>query len=477
ENTYPGCRVDVGNHFYCYSFEPNHEWSEYFSQRDELHDYFERCGTRYGVRDQIRFETEVVSARFDEAESIWDVLVRTNDGAEEVLRVNAIISAVGQLNRPKIPQIEGLESFTGAAFHSAEWDSEVQLEGKRIAVVGTGASAFQMVPELARTAQQLFVFPRSPGWMLPNKNYHRRVPEEVKWLMKHVPYYARWYRFLIFWPGSDGLWPSLKVDPDWPHPERSVNAANEAMRVAFVRYMEAQLGGDAELLAKVTPSYPPFGKRILQDNGSWLEALMRDNVELVSDSVAKLTHDAVVSADGAEYPVDVVIFATGFHANKFLWPMEIRGRGGIKLSEKWGDDPEAYLGMTVPSFPNLFCLYGPGTNLAHAGSIIFHSECQVRYIMGCIKALIESDLAALECKQEVHDEYNQRLNDLVAQMVWSHPGMDSWYKNSKGRVTILSPWLLVDYWRWTRELNLEDYDLYPRDSPSRVENRRMKGSA
>jgi 4-hydroxyacetophenone monooxygenase len=276
-----------------------------------------------------------------------------------------------------------------------------------------------------------------------------------------VPFYARWNRFLIFWPGSDGLWPSLKVDPAWPYPERSVNAMNEAMRVGFIQYMETQVGEDKELLAKVTPSYPPFGKRILQDNGSWLKALTQDHVELVSQGVARMTRDAVVAEDGSEYPVDVVIFATGFHANKFLWPMEIVGREGIKLDEKWGDDPAAYLGITVPDFPNLFCLYGPGTNLAHAGSIIFHSECQVRYIMSCIKAMLESDLASMECKQEVHDEYNQRLDDLVAQMVWSHPGMNSWYKNSAGRVTILSPWLLVDYWGWTKEPNLDDFELRP----------------
>lgn len=475
ENSYPGCRVDVGNHFYCYSFEPNHEWSEYFSQRDELQEYFERCGTRYGVREHIRFETEVISAHFDETGSktgfepgfepgsMWRVRVRCKDGTEEELRVNAIISGVGQLNRPQIPDLDGLETFEGTAFHSARWDPEVNLEGKRVAVVGTGASALQLVPEVAKVAEQLFVFQRSPAWMLPNPNYHRRVSPEVKWLMSHVPYYARWYRFLIFWPGSDGLLPSLKIDPEWPHPERSVNAINEATRVAFIQYMAAHVGEDEELLAKITPSYPPFGKRILQDNGSWLTTLMRENVELVSDAVAKLTPDAVVSEDGSEYPVDVVIFATGFHPNKFLWPMEIVGRDGVKLSEQWGEDPAAYLGITVPKFPNLFCLYGPGTNLAHAGSIIFHSECQVRYIMGCLKALLENDLASMDCKQEVHDAYNERISTAFSQMVWSHPGMTSWYKNSKGRVTTTSPWRLVDYWNWTREPELEDFDLRARE--------------
>ncbi|MGE4608358.1 MAG: NAD(P)/FAD-dependent oxidoreductase [Myxococcota bacterium] len=462
ENTYPGCRVDVGNHFYCYSFAPNHDWSEYYSQRRELNDYFERCGTQFGVWDRIRFRTEVVSARFYEEESKWQVQIQPLQGEPETLRANVVISAVGQLNRPKIPNLDGLASFRGPAFHSARWEGEHDLEGKRVAVIGTGASALQLVPEVARQAGQLFVFQRSPGWMLPNPDYHSRVSNEVKWLMKHVPYYARWYRFLIFWPGSDGLLPSLKIDPEWPHPARSVNAINDATRTGFIAYMKQQLGDDDELLEKVTPSYPPFGKRILQDNGSWLQTLRRDNVELVDSGVTRVTADSLVAENGEEYPVDVIIFATGFHANRFLWPMQVTGRDAANLREQWEDDPEAYLGISVPNFPNLFLLYGPNTNLAHAGSIIFHSECQVRYIMGCIHALLAGDHAAMECKRDVHDEYNARLQREAAQMVWAHPGMDSWYKNARGRITTTSPWRLVDYWAWTREPELNDYHLTPR---------------
>ena len=355
--------------------------------------------------------------------------------------------------------IEGLASFRGAAFHSAEWRHEQRLDGMRVAAVGSGASALQLVPEVAKQAARLFVFQRSPAWMIPNPAYHRRVSDGKKWLLKHVPYYGRWYRFLLFWPGSDGLLPSLVIDPEWPHPERSVNAVNDAMREMFTSYLKAQVGDDAALLDKVVPKYPPFGKRMLQDNGSWLAALKRDNVELVTDGIARITGDAIVTVDGTRYPVDVIIFATGFHANKFLWPMEIAGRGGVTLAERWGEEPRAYLGITVPGFPNLFCLYGPGTNLAHAGSIIFHSECQVRYVMGCIKALLQDGFRAMECRQEVHDAFNDRLQDALAKLVWSHPGMNSWYKNSKGQVTTTSPWRLLDYWRWTREPNLADYEL------------------
>ena len=198
---------------------------------------------------------------------------------------------------------------------------------------------------------------------------------------------------------------------------------------------------------------------MLQDNGSWLRALKRDNVELVTDAITAITPHGIAAPTAREHAVDVIVFATGFHANRFLWPMEIVGRGGVTLRERWGDEPRAYLGITVPDFPNLFCLYGPGTNLAHAGSIIFHSECQVRYVMGCLAALLRGGFASMDCRQDVHDAYNARFDARHATMVWSHPGMTSWYKNATGRVTTTSPWRLVDYWGWTKEPDLADYEL------------------
>jgi 4-hydroxyacetophenone monooxygenase len=459
ENTYPGCRVDVANHFYCYSFEPNSDWSEFFAQQPELRRYFERCADRYGVRPRIRFGTEVVAARWDDAAARWEVRLRTRDGSEETLTANALISAVGQLNRPRLPDIPGRDTFAGPAFHSAQWQHQHALEGKRVALVGTGASAFQLGPEVAKVASRLLVFQRSPPWMTPNPRYHKRVSEATKWLLRKLPYYARWYRFLLFWPASDGLLPSLVVDPEWPHQDRSVSAANDMMREFFTQYMAEQVGDDPGLLAKVVPRYPPFVKRMLQDNGTWLATLKRANVDLVTDPIAAITPEGVRCADGTLYPADVIVYATGFHANRFLWPMDIVGRGGVTLRERWGDEPRAYLGITVPDFPNLFCLYGPGTNLAHAGSIIFHSECQVRYVMGCLAAVLRDEYAAMDCRREVHDAYAARFDARHRTMVWSHPGTNSWYKNAHGHVLTTSPWRLVDYRRWTQAPVLEDYEL------------------
>ena len=457
ENTYPGCRVDVANHFYCYSFSPNHDWPEFYSQRAELRDYFERCTGQFDVRGHIRFGTEVLAAIWDESAARWNVRIKTRAG-EETLSANVVVSAVGQLNRPRLPDIVGRDLFGGPSFHSAKWQSEHDLTGRRVAVIGTGASAFQLAPEVAKIAQRLYVFQRSPPWMGPNPRYHARVSDAKKWLLRCVPYYARWYRFLLFWPGSDGLMPALEVDPAWPHPERSVNAVNDATREYLTQYIATQVGDDTELLAKVVPTYPPFGKRMLQDNGTWLKALKRPNVELITQPIDEITPRGI-RAGGADYDVDVIVYATGFHANRFLWPMHIVGRDGVVLRERWGEEPRAYLGITVPGFPNFFCLYGPGTNLAHAGSIIFHSECQVRYVMGCLAALLREGYRSMECRRQVHDAYAARFDARHAQLVWSHPGMNSWYKNGHGRVLTTSPWRLVDYWTWTRTPDLEDFEL------------------
>ena len=251
----------------------------------------------------------------------------------------------------------------------------------------------------------------------------------------------------------DGAAEAARIDPDYDDQGGvAVSALNEATRQMFTDWITSQLNDDAELVAKVVPKYPATGKRTLQDNGSWLTALTRDNVELVREGIERIERDAVVTVDGQRYEVDIIVYATGFHANRFLFPMEVVGRDGVVLSEKWGDSPSAYLGITMPGFPNLFYMYGPGTNLAHGGSLIFHSECQMRYITGCFKLLIEGGHQTLEPRQDAHEEYYERTQKELEGLVWSHPSIDhSWYKNSEGKIHILSPWRLVDYWAWTRE--------------------------
>ncbi|WP_182523555.1 flavin-containing monooxygenase [Nocardioides dongkuii] len=454
ENRYPGARVDVGNHFYCYSFEPSDAWTEFFAQQPELQAYFQGVLERHDVGRHVRWGTEVTDATWDEASGTWAVRLDTG----EVLTARAVISAVGQLNRPHVPDVPG--ELTVPSFHTARWDDDVDLTGKRVVMIGAGATGFQLAPAIADRVGHLTILQRTAQWMFPNPNYHEPVGPGVRWALRHLPFYGRWYRFLLFWPGCDSGLPAAKVDPDWEPQERSVSEINDLTRVMFTDWIASQVEDDPELLAKVVPDYPPTGKRTLQDNGSWLRTLQRDDVDLVRAGVDRLAGDGVVDSDGTFHPADVVVWATGFRVNDLLLPLRITGRDGVDLREHWGLRPRAYLGMTVPGFPNFFCLYGPGTNLASGGSLIFHSECEVRYVVQCLQALADGGHRAIEPRQEVYDDYYERTQAELKTYVWSSPHIEhNFYKNAEGDVHVLSPWRLVDFWTWTRAPDLDDYEL------------------
>ena len=460
ENSYPGARVDVGNHFYCYSFEPSDHWTEYFARQPELQRYFQSVMDKHGIGPHVRWETEVLGTTWDEDSATWSVRTRAVDGTEEVLTARAVISAVGQLNRPNVPEIEGADTFAGPAFHSARWDHGVDLVGKRVAMIGAGASGFQIAPTIAPDVAQLTVFQRTAQWMFPNPNYHATVGPGVRWALRHLPFYGRWYRFLILWPGCDKGLEAARVDPDYPDQQTAVSEMNELTRQMFTDWIVGQVGDDPELIAKVVPDYPATGKRTLQDNGAWLGALTRDNVELVRTGIDHIEPDAVVTVDGERYPADVLVYATGFQATKVLAPMAIIGRDGVDLRELWGARPAAYLGIIVPGFPNFFCMYGPGTNLAHGGSLIFHSECQMRYITQCIEAIIAGGHRTMEPLVERYEDWHERSQRELRGLVWAQPSIrHSFFKNSAGEIHVLSPWRLVDYWTWTRSPDLDDFVL------------------
>jgi 4-hydroxyacetophenone monooxygenase len=459
ENTYPGARVDVPNAFYSYSFAQKSDWPKYFTPQSVLLDYFRDCADRFGLREHIRFRTEVLSAAFDEERCVWSLRLRTPDGAEETIETNAVISAVGQLNRPKMPDIPGVETFAGSSFHSAQWDHSVDLKGKRVAVIGTGASAAQFIPAIAPDVADLTVFQRTATWFVPVPTYHDDVPDGLLWLFRHVPHYAHWYRFWFFWNMTDGLLPAATVDPDWPNPETSVCAANDQIRVLLTMYLHSQFGDRPDLLEKEIPKYPPTSKRMVLDNGIWAQTLKRDNVHLVTDKIASIIPQGVVTEDGAEHAADVLVYGTGFQASRFLTPMNVAGRGGVDLNDQWDGDAKAYMGITVPNFPNFFMLYGPNTNIVVNGSIIFFSECEVQYVMGCLRLLIEDQHRAMDCRADVHDAYNERIDAANRQRTWGVSKVNSWYKNDTGRVTQNWPFNLIEYWQQTRKPNPTDYIL------------------
>jgi len=468
ENTYPGARVDVGNHFYCYSFEPSDHWSEFFAQQPELQRYFKGVMEKYGVDRHVRWSTEVTSATWDESTATWQVVVRSvgpygePSGAAETLVARAVITATGQLNRPSIPDVAGREDFAGPQFHTARWDHSVDLTGKRVAMIGAGATGFQIAPAICEQVEHLAIFQRSAQWMFPNPNYHNKVGPGVQWALRHLPFYGRWYRFLLFWPGCDkGLEPA-RVDPDYADADggqqHAISELSDAARAVFTDWIVSQIGDDPELIAKVVPDYPATGKRTLQDNGSWLKTLTRNDVELIRTGIDHIEADAVVTVDGERHPCDVIVWATGFHHTKVLWPIDIVGRGGTHLADVWGERPAAYLGITVAEFPNLFMMYGPGTHLAHGTSLIFNSECQMHYIDQLIAELVNGGHRSVEPLPERVAEWHRRHQEEMSKLVWSQPSIEhSYFKNSAGEIHTVMPFRVVDYWTWTRKMDPSDY--------------------
>jgi len=456
ENIYPGAGVDTASYLYSYSFV-EHDWDAHYGKRDEVQGYLREVADRYGLREVIRFGTEVVAASYDPDTATWTV--RTDAGDE--LTADAVISSTGVLNRPKIPALPGLEEFTGRLFHTARWPEDLDLTGKRVAVVGAGASAMQVVPAVADQVERLTIFQRSPQWVAPNDVYFKEVGEAVHLVMRRVPFYRRWYRTRLAWNLNDRVHPTLDIDPDWPHQDRSINATNDNHRRVFTRYLESELEGRPDLIEKALPDYPPFGKRMLLDNG-WYRTLRRDNVDLVTEGVAEITRTGLRGTGGTEVEVDVIVLATGFHSLRMLYPMEITGRSGRTLAQTWGDeDAWAYLGITVPDFPNLFITTGPGTGLGHGGSMITVAECQIRYIVDMLVTMAEKGLRAVEVRPEVEGEFRRRFDEAHGRRLWTHPGMTNWYRNPAGRVVATMPWRIVDYWRMTHEVDLESYEVEP----------------
>lgn len=463
-NRYPGCRVDIASQYYTYSFEPTDHWRHYYAEQGEILQYLRNVADKYDIVPHVRFNTAVTAATWDDATATWRVAVRGADGTTDELTARALICAVGQFSNPVIPDIKGANRFRGPAFHTADWRDDVDLAGKRVAVIGAGASGFQLVPAIADLTEHVDVYQRTPQWMAPNPMYHETVPDAARWAMRHLPYYARWLRFVSWWPIADALDEQVRIDPDWDNGGLSCNAANHAIREIFIAWMR-NFCSDEDLLEKVTPKYPPMGKRTLQDNGTWLLTLQRDDVELITDGIAEITPDGVVTVDGVHRPADVLIWATGFDVNHQLGPLNIRGIDGVELNSAWDDSPYAYLGITVPEFPNFFCMFGPGTNAVNGASIIYNSECQMRYILGCIDMVLAGGHDYAMPRHEVCEEYHRRNQERLRHMVYSHPAVSSsYYRNSKGELPTLYGFRIFDYWRWTRHPNPDDYELRTRST-------------
>jgi 4-hydroxyacetophenone monooxygenase len=464
DNQYPGGGVDTPSHLYSYSFAP-HDWGYHFELRGALEEYFSKSFDLVGARRNTRFRTSAVRAEYDEAAARWMVTLRAADGTLEVLPFNAVITAVGILNQPKLPDVPGIDGFQGPSFHSSAWPGDLDLNGKRVAVVGNGASAMQIVPAIADQVDELVLFQRTPQWVAPFEKFQQPIDEGARYLLRTFPIYRAWYFLKLYWQFGDKVLDSLRKDPAWPHPERSVNSRNDVHREFFTQYIRDELGDRTDLFEKVLPTYPPYGKRILLDNG-WYQTLGKPSVTLVTEAVAAVTPTGVVTTSGDPYDVDVLVWATGFQASRFVSSLEVVGRGGETLYEAWdGDDARAYLGVSVPGFPNLFMLGGPNS-FPGSGSFMYFMEVQMRYIARLLAEIRRAGVAAIEVRKDVFDEYNELVDRTSQQTVWTHPGTNTYFRNSRGRLVFVSPFRNVEYWTRARQSSIADYEVLEAAQPA-----------
>jgi len=442
DNTYPGAACDVPSQLYSFSFAPNPDWSSSFSPQAEILDYLRRTARRAGILDRFHFGTELEAAEWDERAQRWSV--RTSAG--NVVAEHMVLG-VGGLSEPKLPDIEGIDDFQGVVFHSARWDHSVDLAGKRIAVIGTGASAIQIVPELQKVAAHLDVYQRTAPWVIPRND--RKYPRFEQAALRHVPGLQKAYREGIYW-GKEALVPGFTGHPRAAAPARALALMNIRRGIQ-----------DPELRRKVTPTFEIGCKRILISNG-YYPALASDNVELVTDRIAKVTGDAIVTTDGIERPIDVLVVATGFFTTDLPVAHLVRGRGGVSLAELWSTTSmAAYKGTTFHGYPNLFQLVGPNVTLAHS-SMVFMIESQLAYVVDAIRTRRTRGLGPVEPTQAAQDTWNADLQQRMQPTVWTTGGCASWYLDDHGRNTVLWP---RSTFRFRQLLSTFDLDAYHVEDP------------
>lgn len=458
KNHYPGVRLDTPTYGYSFSFAQRPDWPHQFATGPEVLEYLESVAERAAIADDLELHTKLVRAVYDEESGTWLATTRTADGEERTRRFNAIITGVGQLDHPFIPTWPGQETFRGAQMHSQEWDHSVDLTGKRVAVIGTGASAYQIVPAVVDQVSQLYVFQRSAPWMLPAPTYHSLMSDAANWLHTHVPHYGQWFRLWVTTGGIDGRIHIATAEEGWEGAPLSVSAENDAFRRQIIERMEEQYEGRPDLLEKAIPQYPPSAKRMLRDNGVWADALRRESTEVISTGLESFTETGLVTGDGRELDVDVVIYATGFRPSDYLDPIEIVGRGGLEIHDYWGGDAKGFAGITVPNFPNLFMLLGPNTGGVVAGGLHFMIERAAEYTVKAIRELLERDVKALDLKQEALDRHIAWVDAENYRMTWGQPYVNTWYKNRFNRVSQVWPFKTSEYWGVTERVESDDYE-------------------
>jgi cation diffusion facilitator CzcD-associated flavoprotein CzcO len=440
DNSYPGCCCDVPVALYQYSFAPSLSWSHIFPRYNEIQKYTEDLADNFGLRPHLKMGDEAKTAVWDDARAVWKITTATG----KIYETNALIAALGQLNRPKLPEIEGRDSFKGPAFHSARWDHSVDLKGKRVGVIGSAASAVQIIPEVAKVASQLTVFQRTPNWVIPRLD--RPITDEEKALAMTAPQLAMMGRDLIFQNADHLFWQVFS----WTKEGRAAYT-----RVAL-NHMAEQVPDEA-LRKKLTPDYPIGCARILIAD-DYYPALTRSNVSLVTDGISRIDAAGVTTKDGKHHDFDALVYATGFETTGWHWSVDVVGEGGRHLRDEWAETPQAYLGINVTHFPNMFVLYGPNTNLGH-NSITLMLEHQVGFAVQSLKGLMDTNKSAMDVTAAAQARFNRDLQQALGKTTWADPACHSWYKNDKGHITQNWSSSVRDYMQATSKVAWDDFDV------------------
>jgi 4-hydroxyacetophenone monooxygenase len=458
--TYPGIGVDTPSAYYSLSREVNPEWTSYYPQGAEYQAYLVALADKHKLREHTRFRTEVEALWWDDERTQWQIhSVDAADGKRDVSYASVVITAAGYLNRPRWPDVKARETFVGNSIHSALWDQSLDLTGKKVAIIGAGCTAVQIVDACVDEVEHLTVFQRQPHWVAPRKRLTDDVPAHRRYLGRHLPYYAKWIRLKSYWGTADNNYPVILQDPEWARDHLSISAANDVLLQMCLRYIEETFGKDTELARKVTPDFAPYGKRIIRDPGGYYAALTRDHVDVEASEPAEVNPKGIVTQDGRQIDLDVIIYATGYHLD-FLSTVDIRGRGGKKLADEWGDSPRAYRGGTVPGFPNLFTMSAPNYSPGHGAGANFSMEVLAHYIMECLQLMTMRGATTMEITQQAYDDYVAAIDEAMSRTVWCHtPNAHTYYRSGSGRVVVATPYRLVDIWQQHRAPIEEDFAL------------------
>lgn len=457
--TYPGIGVDTPSAYYSLSREVNPDWSNYYPEGAEYQDYLVALADKHELRRHIRFGTEVEALWWDEQRQQWQIHSRAADGVRSVDYASVVVTAAGYLNRPRFPDLKGRETFSGTSIHSALWDPTLDLAGKRVAVIGAGCTAVQIVDACVDEVEHLTVFQRQPHWVAPRKRLSDEVPEHRRYLGRVLPFYAMWHRLKSYWGTADNNYPIILQDPEWSQTHLSISPANDVLLQMCLDYIDRMFGAGTELARKVTPDFAPYGKRIIRDPGGYYAALTREHVDVEASEPAEVNADGIVTADGRQIDLDVIIYATGYHLD-FLSTVDIRGRGGKTLAGEWGDSPRAYRGGTVPGFPNLFITSAPNYSPGHGAGANFSMEVLAHYILECLQLMALRGVTTIEVTERAFTEYVAGIDQAMQRTVWCHtPNAHTYYRSESGRVVVATPYRLVDLWQQHRAPIEEDFIL------------------